>query len=96
MDRTLDEVTPDCAAKLGEETTTPAASLGLCVCVRACVRGSVRVCAWLVLHSQVLCWCFRCIDAVAIVVVGYAYCWASSVILLVCMLLAEDQGSGVP
>ena len=36
------------------------------------------------------------IDAVAIVVVGYAYCWASSVILLVCMLLAEDQGSGVP
>ena len=71
MDRTLDEVTPDCAAKLGEETTTPAAGLCVCVraCVRACVRGSVRVCAWLVLHSQVLCWCFRCIDAVAIVVV---------------------------
>ena len=29
------------------------------------------------------------------IVVGNDYCWASSVILLVCMLLAEDQGSGV-
>ena len=45
----------------------PPASAFVCVCVRACVRA--WLCTWLVLHSQVLCWCFRCIDAVAIVVV---------------------------